>query len=180
MSFSARRPHGRAHVGQVGQVGRVGPDLPPVDARFRATSGAIPRYVRYVDETADAYLVIDLRSGERHEVDKDRAPVPALSDGPERARHGAGLLRWSGWAVLCALLGGVGGVLLGVPVVLVALLRRAALLRRMRRWRRRHPGEALPAAAREEYDRMRAALWQGMLALLLGALLVGLLISHVW
>jgi hypothetical protein len=139
----------------------------------------IPHYVRYMDETPDTYLVYDLRAGTRHEVEKGRVTAAALSERSKRSFPGGSLLRASTVALLFALLGGVGALLIGIPVVVLVTMRRARLGRRLRRWRQRHQEHLLPVEAREEYDRLRSALWQGMLALALGALVIYLLLPHL-
>lgn len=106
-------------------------------------------------------------------------PFPLVSG--QRA-PGARLLRWSRYALLGVGVGGFGGILLGVPVVLAAGVQLARLTRRVRRWRKRRRGLAesplLPAAASAERLRLLGALGQGVLAIVLGLLLLGLLAWH--
>jgi hypothetical protein len=146
---------------------------------FWDDSQQVPHYARYMDETADTYLVYDLRSGAQREVDKGRQSAPALSAQARRAVPGGLLLRVSLVAVALALVGGIGGLLLGIPVILIALGKRISLGGRIRRWHQRHPQQLIPAAAREEFDRVRGALWQGLLALLLGILIMYLTLPHL-
>jgi hypothetical protein len=139
----------------------------------------VPHYARYTNEETDVYLVRDLAAGGMYRVTKYRAPTPlparSVSRGP-----GTAVLRWSVLALIGAVAGGIGGLVLGVPVFLIALVQRASLSWRVRLWRRRHPGRLLPTAARNEHDLVRGALWQSGLATIIGSLVLWFLIAHLW
>ncbi len=138
--------------------------------------------VRFEGQTPDHYLVRDLTHDDVSEVPKRyavAAPFPVTRTPRQR---GARLLRWSVWALAGAVLGGVLGVVLGAFVALAALLRLVAFGDRVRRWRQHHAdadAQWLPAAAAIERQRLRAALGQGLLALLLGAGVLTLLLPYL-
>jgi hypothetical protein len=125
------------------------------------------------------YLVQALSDGHLLQVPKSRAPVEPFPPVSGQRVHGARLLRWSVYALLGVGLGGLGGVLLGVPVVLATSVQLARFARRVRRWRRDRQGAAgipvLPTAASAERLRLLSAFGQGLLAIALGSLLLGLL-----
>jgi hypothetical protein len=142
-----------------------------------------PRYVRYQDTTPREYIVRALSNDRVIQVPRQFAratPFPPTRDQPA---PGAGLLRWSSYALLAVGLGGLGGVLLGGIVALVAAVRLMRFSEHARSWRRRSGGtgpRALPAAASAERLRLLGALGQAMLAALLGSALLLLLIWHFW
>jgi hypothetical protein len=153
-----------------------------VARRSRAESSHL--LVRYESQTPDQYLVRDLAGDEMIEVPKRYAsPVP-FPVTPRPHQRGARLLRWSAWALAGAWFGGALGVALGTLVVLVALLQLSEFGGRVRRWRRQGPSSdeapgLLPAAAAMERQRLRAALGQGLLAVLLGAGVMALLLPYL-
>lgn len=135
-----------------------------------------PRYARFLDQTGEHYLVEDLPNGEPIRVDKARSipdPFPAHAQQPV---PGSDLLRWSAFALGLSLLGGMGGIAVGSLTLALGIMRRIHLSVRLRRWQRRYPDAPLPAAARGEYERLRATTWQSVLAVVLGSLVGGLLI----
>jgi hypothetical protein len=114
-------------------------------------------------------------------VAKRRAALEPFPSTNQNRAPGAGLLRASGLALLGALLGGAPGIALGVVVALVALVRLARFERRARSWRakaaQRDQAQRLPARATSERLRLMTALWQGLLALALGAAALILLLT---
>jgi hypothetical protein len=139
---------------------------------------AVPQYVSYTNEETSIYLVRDLAAGQMRQVTKYRAPTPfALRSVPNVP--GTGVLRWSVVALIGAVIGGIGGPVLGVPIFLIAVVQKAALSGRMRRWRRRNAGKLLPSAARIEYDLVRGAIWQSGLAIIIGSLVLFFLLTRM-
>lgn len=134
--------------------------------------------VSYEAAAEQEYLVRTLENGQFLRVPKHYAPSEPFP--PERGQPppGGRLLRWSAYALLLVGLGGLGGVLLGVPVVLAAGVQLAHFSLRVWRWRRRHRAAntpVLPAVASAERVRLLSALGQGLLAVVLGSLLLALL-----
>jgi hypothetical protein len=139
---------------------------------------AVPYYVRYANEETGVYLVRDLAEGGIRLVTKHRAPVQFPVRSVPRV-PGSVIFRWSVLALIGAFAGGIGGLVLGLPVFLMALVRRAGLSRRVRQWHRRNPGTLLPPAARIEYDLVHGAAWQSGLAIIVGSLVMWFLIAHL-
>jgi hypothetical protein len=117
----------------------------------------------------------------KHYAVAEPFPAPRAGQVP-----GTRLLRWSTRALLAAVCGGLGGILLGGLVTLVATVQLQRFARRVRRWRRRSRGAdgnpmppALPAAASAERLRLLTAWVQGMLAILLGVALLALILWHL-
>lgn len=136
----------------------------------------VPLQARYVAQTDTAYLVGEPGGTRTAHVQKRRAVSAPYPPPRGRDARGVGVLRLSSLALAGAVCGGVVGVLLGMAITLVALARLAALSRRVRRPRRRGPrGAALPEAMTTERLRLLAALGQGLLAVLLGALVLALM-----
>lgn len=134
--------------------------------------------VRYEASAEQEYLVRTLAHDHILRVPKRHAPAEPFP--PERGQPppGGRLLRWSTYAALGVGLGGLGGVLLGVPVVLASGVLFARFTFRVWRWRRHHRAAGIPvvpAAASAERVRLLSALGQGMLAVTLGSLLFALL-----
>ena len=132
----------------------------------------------YAAAAEQEYLVRTLENDHILQVPKHYAPSEPFP--PERGLPppGGRLLRWSAYALLLVGLGGLGGVLLGVLVVLVAGVQLARFSLRVRRWRRRHKAAGIPmvpAVASAERVRLLSALGQGLLAVVLGSLLLALL-----
>jgi hypothetical protein len=168
---SARAEPGRRSRADLAQTART------------ETPDEAPLRVRYADERDRAYLVRELAHGQWVSVPKQRmVPEPYPFSREERA-VGGGLLRWSLYALVGALLGGIGGVLLGLPVALSAAIRLQGYARRVRRWRRERTGPdgalPLPPAASADRLRLRTALWQGLLAATLGLLVLALLLDRL-
>jgi hypothetical protein len=139
--------------------------------------------VRYTEATEQVYLVQALSDDQLLQVPKSYAPAEQFPIVSSQRAPGARLLRWSVYALLGVGLGGLGGVLLGAPVVLAAGVQLARFARRVRRWRRSRQGTAgipaLPAAAGSERLRLLGAFGQGLLAIVLGGLLLWLLTWHL-
>lgn len=139
--------------------------------------------VRYAEATEHVYLVQAISDDRLLQVPKSYAPAELFPIVNTQRAPGARLLRWSVYALLGVGLGGLGGVLLGVPVVLAALVQLARFARRVRRWRRSRQGPAgnpaLPAAAGSERLRLLGAFGQGLLAIVLGGLLLCLFAWHL-
>lgn len=137
----------------------------------------------YEDATEQAYVVRTLAHDRLIQVPRSYAPAELFPVVSGQSAPGARLLRWSVYALLGVGLGGLGGLLLGVPVVLVACVQLARFARRVQRWRQRQQGPAghpmLPPAAGTERLRLLGALGQGVLAIVLGSLLLGLLAWHL-
>lgn len=140
-------------------------------------------YVRYEDATERLYLVRTLDDDRLIRVSKRYA----LSEPSDSARvqppRSARLLRWSTYALMGVGLGGLGGMLLGVLVVLVAGMHLVGFSLRLRRWRREQQeasgNPTLPTVASAERLRLLGALGQGLLAVALGSLVLALLLWHV-
>jgi hypothetical protein len=153
-----------------------------VDAFIDDGASVGPRIVAFTDQRDGAYLVRDLDEGHLLRVPKGHAqpePFPLQRRQPQR---GALLLRWSKYALIGAVLGGVGGLLLGTLVTLAAMIQLGRFNGRVRRWRHRshvEQGDPLPALASSERVRLLAALGQGALAALIGAGICLLLLPHV-
>ncbi len=160
---------------------------PPVETRLRSPRAmprsvddersalAVPLRARYLAQTDTAYLVGEPGGTRTAHVQKLRAATVPYPSPVGRSAGGVGVLRLSWLALAGAVCGGVAGVLLGMAVALIALARLASLSRRMRQPRqRRSRGAALPEAMTIERLRLLAALGQGLLAMLLGALVLAL------
>ena len=135
-----------------------------------AASG--PLIVRFLEEDDDSYFVGEPGGDRSARVAKRRAFIESAH--PEQRRGGASerLLRWSSYALVGAVFGGVLGIALGCFVILAALARYARLSGNIRRWRRRQraSGSQRPLPEQATRDRMQtlAAVGQGLLAILLG------------
>ena len=131
-----------------------------------------PLIVRFLEEDDDSYLVGEPGGARSARVPKRRAFTE--SSLPDQRRRGSSerLLRWSSYALIGAVFGGVLGIALGCFVILAALVRHARLSANIRRWQRRQRASgnqrALPEEATGERMRTLATLGQGFLAILLG------------
>ncbi len=139
--------------------------------------------MRYSDESAEAYLVRELERGRWVSVPKQREAAEFSLLGRGERAGGVILLRWSLYALVGAALGGVGGVALGLLVALGAAIRLLGHARRVRRWQRERTGPdgalPLPPAASAERLRLRTALGQGLLAAMLGLVVVVVLTNRL-
>jgi hypothetical protein len=155
------------------------PDVWPYEAYPDAyVEHAVPQYVSYTNEETGIYLVRDLAAGQMRQVTKYRAPTHfALRSVP--TIRGTAIFRWSVVALIGAVVGGIGGLVLGVPILLIAVVQKAGLSGRMRRWRRRNAGKLLPPAARIEYDLVRGAMWQSGFAIIIGSLVLLFLLTRM-
>lgn len=140
--------------------------------RYNPPVATGPLIVRFVEEDDDTYLVGEPGGDRSARVAKRRAFTE--SSLPEQRRRGSSerLLRWSSYALIGAVFGGVLGIALGCFVILAALVRYARLSANVRRWRRkqRASGNQRPLPEEATRDRMQtlATLGQGFLAILLG------------
>lgn len=134
-----------------------------------------PLSVRFEDQNATEYLVRVGADDERVRVPKQRAAVAPYP--PARAKRSADmrLLRWSSFALLGVVFGGLGGAIIGPLTATIALLLLIWHDGRVRRWRLASEGRRgrdsvppLPDAASAERARLRTALWQSLLASILG------------
>ncbi len=125
----------------------------------------------------------DLEDGDLVSVPKHYAVAEPFPVTTGRKAPGARLLRWSAYALLAAVCGGGGGILLGVLVTLVATVQLQRFALRVRRWRRRHRrsdgSSVLPAAASAQRLRLLTAWVQGMLAIVIGGALLALVLWHL-
>jgi len=137
----------------------------------------------FVREGDRAYLVRDLDGGHLVAVPKRYAVAEPFLPIRRRQAPGARLLRWSAYALFAALCGGLGGILLGVLVTLLAAIQLGRFALRVRRWRLRHRRSngamLLPAAAGAERLRLITAWAQGLLAVIVGAALLAFLLWHL-
>lgn len=135
-----------------------------------------PLVVRFVEQTDTDYAVGELRGPRTALVPKQRAVAARFPPVSRLDAPGRRLLLWSVFALIGVGLGGIGGIVLGGLVVVVALLRLARFSGKVHRWRRvqRARGEQvhLPAAATSERLCLLAALGQGLVAAAAGALVV--------
>ncbi len=175
--------------GEVGLRQRMQPhgDDYPVSAR-QSTGSTTPRtyvvdtqplIVRYAEQREHHYLVHELDSGDTVSVPKRRATEDVY---PARNGHrppGSLLLRWSKYALFGVVCAGALGIVLGVVVVCVGIVRLAGFRVRARRWLRRNSTDPLPAIAATERMYLLAALGQGMLAILLGSMVLALLLERL-
>ena len=109
---------------------------PDRDYRVRVlapTPDAAPREVCYEEENTSAYVVRapDARQVLVPKARNGREPFP-ITDGYQV--FAARLVRWSAFALIAVALGGVGGIALGLPVVIVAAIRLAEHAQHVRRW----------------------------------------------
>ncbi|HUY77182.1 MAG TPA: hypothetical protein VMV29_10455 [Ktedonobacterales bacterium] len=137
--------------------------------------------VRYVEQDGKTYIVQPLDADADVAVAKRRRGAEQYPPPHDQRPRGVRLMRWSHVALLAAVFGGVGGVFLGVIVLLAALIHLVGLRLRVRRWLQSTSGEAasLPASASSERFRVLAALGEGLVACLLGALVTLLLARYI-
>jgi hypothetical protein len=155
------------------------------DALIGDGASARPQIVAFTDQRDGAYLVHDLDEDQPLLVPRGYAQPEPFPHTQGQAQRGALLLRWSKYALIGALLGGVGGLALGALVALAAVIQLGRFKRRVRRWQRRarmgrHDAQdLLPASASSERSRLLGALGQGVLAAVLGAGVCLLLLPHL-
>lgn len=151
------------------------PERPIVASRPRRNQRTVapgPLIVRFLEEDDESYLVGEPDGARSARVSKRRAFTE--SSLPEQRRRGSSerLLRWSSYALIGAVFGGVLGIALGCFVILAALVRYARLSANVRRWRRKQRASGnqrpLPEEATRERMQTLATLGQGFLAILLG------------
>jgi hypothetical protein len=156
-----------------------------MDAAIKDGASAGPRIVAFSDQRDGAYLVRDLDENQLLRVPKGYAQLELFPPTQGQPRRGALLLRLSKYALIGAVLGGVGGLLLGTLVALAAMIQLGRFNRRVRRWRHHGRSEQgdlahlLPAIATGERSRVLGALGQGALAAVVGAGVCLLLLPHV-
>lgn len=144
-----------------------------------SVSGAQPLVVRYAEEHERSYLVHDFDSGDTVEVPKRRAADDLHTSRTGRRPPGAALLRWSKYALFGVVLGGAPGIVLGALIVCVSFVRLTGFRVRARRWLHRERSAPLPAIAATERLHLVAALGQGMLAIILGGMVLALLLQRL-
>jgi hypothetical protein len=132
-----------------------------------------PLIARFVEEDTSEYLVGDPWGSGTARVPKQRAFAEPSSPEQRRRKSSERLLRWSSYALVGVVCGGIMGIALGSIVVLTALTRLAGLSNRIQRWRRRQRAsgnqKVLPAEATWERMQLLAALGQGFLGIVLGS-----------
>jgi uncharacterized iron-regulated membrane protein len=157
------------------------PMRPPVPRDIPPPNVAGPLIARFVEEDTHEYLVGDPWSSRTAHVPKRRSSTEASSPEQRRRTSSERLLRWSLYALVGAVCGGIVGIALGVIVVLAALMRLTSLSSRLRRWRRRQRAsgdqKTLPAEATRERMQLLAALGQGFLGILVGSAVLYVLLG---
>jgi hypothetical protein len=155
--------------------------------RRRAEPGEVAHFAAFVRQSDDAYEVRDLEGledGDLVLVPKHYAVAEPFPVTNGRKAPGARLLRWSGYALLAAVCSGVGGIVFGALVTLIATVQLQRFSRRVRRWRRQfrraNGSPTLPSAASAERLRLLTAWVQGMFAVVIGALLLALVMWRLW
>lgn len=146
-----------------------------------------PRSVRYQDQSRAAYLVREINDSQHVRVAKQRAVADTYPPNAAARSADMRLLRWSGYALLGVLLGGVGAIILGLLTASLAALLLMRHSHRVRAWRRAHRAAGsdssnallLPAAASDERARLRTALWQGVIAAVLGLVFLFALLDRL-
>jgi hypothetical protein len=132
-----------------------------------------PLIARFLEEDDTDYLVGDPWGNRTTRVPKRRAFMDPSTPRPRRRTASERLVRWSVYALVGAVFGGIVGTALGAVVVLAALIRLARLSRRIHRWQRRQKAsgdwKALPAEASWERMQLLAALGQSAMAMLVGS-----------
>ena len=132
-----------------------------------------PLIARFLEEDDTDYLVGDPWGDRTARVPKRRAFTDASSARLRRRTSSERLVRWSAYALVGAVCGGIIGTALGAVVVLAALIRLARLSGRIHRWQYRQLAssdqKALPEEATRERVQLLAALGQGGVAILLGS-----------
>ena len=156
------------------------PMRPPAPRDHAPPAAPGPLLVRFLEEGDADYLVGDPWSDRTARVPKRRAFVAVYPSEQGKRRSSERLVRWSWYALIGVVFGGVIGVALGCFVLLGTLARLAGLSSRVHRWRRRQRASdnhaMLPAEATQERIQLLAAFGQSMLAILLGgAVLVAIL-----
>jgi hypothetical protein len=155
------------------------PPQPIQTAHARASHGNTapviigPLIARFLEEDDTDYLVGDPWGNRTARVPKRRAFTDPSTPRPRRRTSSERLVRWSVYALVGAVCGGIVGPALGAVVVLAALIRLARLSRRIHRWQRRQKAsgdwKALPAEVSRERMQMLAALGQGVVAIVVGS-----------
>lgn len=147
-----------------------------------ATPDEAPHTVRYEDENTGTYVVREPNARQVLVPKARTAAEPSPIEGGQQT-PASRLMRWSAIALMGVALGGIGGIVLGLPVVIVAAVRLADHARHVRRWRGKHAGPhgvpPLPAPASTERLRLRTAFWQGLVALVFGAVVLVFLSGRV-
>lgn len=145
-----------------------------------STQVAGPLLARFIEEDKTGYFVGEIWGDRTAHVQKRRAEADPSSPEERRRRASERLLRWSSYALVGVLLGGVVGILLGGIVVLAALIRMTRLSSRIHRWKRHQrtvrESDLIPAQASRERMQSLAALGQGLLAIALGSAVLVFLI----
>jgi hypothetical protein len=156
----------------------------PTAPRHVTFSVLLPHSVHYQSQNASTYEVLDIRDQQFVRVPKQRGQVDIFP--PDRTQRTAALrlLRWSGMAMVIAVLGGVPAIVVGLVTALVALSLMQRLGENERVWRheqRERGGDSgpigLPASFSAEAARLRTAFWQGLLAAALGAVVLVALLN---
>lgn len=134
-----------------------------------------PLIVRFLEEDDDTYLVGEPEGSRTARVPKQRATNESYAPKQQRRQSSERLLRWSSYALVGVVCGGILGIALGSIVALATLARLARLSSDIRRWRRRQRTSqnqrvlaALPVEATRERMQLLAALGQSILAIALG------------
>lgn len=152
----------------------------PVRARYPSEA---PLVIRFEDQSDAAYLVRDIRTHHVVRVPKQRDRVDPYPPDRRRRKADARLLHWSGLALLSVVLGGLPAIVFGLLIMGLAALLLVRHHSRVRAWRRAQRVAsrvaALPAAASAEGARLHTALWQGLLAAVLGVLFLLVLLNRL-
>jgi hypothetical protein len=147
---------------------------PPRTPSRTPASAPGPLVARFIEENESEYLVGETHGVRTRWVAKQRFFAEPYTETQRSAT--TRLLRWSTYALVAALLGGVLGIALGGLVALAVLIRLGRLSSQIRRWRRRQRGAGkgggVPVQATMERARLLAALGQSMLGVVLGCLVL--------
>ncbi len=166
------RPHGDAYPAPAREwTGRTPSRTSITDAQ--------PLVVRYAEEHEHTYLVHDFDSGDTVAVPKRRAADDLHPSRTGRRPPGTALLRWSKYALVGVVFGGAPGIVLGALIVFVSFVRLASFGVRARHWLHREEAAPLPAIAATERLYLVAAFGQGVLAILLGGMVLALLLGRL-
>lgn len=157
------------------EYGRYAPQPPQSAQPYRddIPAAAGPLIVRFLEEDDTGYLVGDPWSDRTARVSKHRAIAEPFSLGERRRGASERLLRWSSYALVGIIFGGIPAIVLGCIVALAALIRLSGFSSRIHRWRKRRRASGdhtvLPVHATHERMQVLAALGQGLLAVAIGS-----------